>query len=124
MDRKYLEKNQLITNLKLGKPVEQWIGTSVEENDVILKWLRIDKEPKGEYCVAYFESLDEGDEDFLDIYEFSKLDPDEPYGIINCFQSYEDALKFAMEEYKCEEIKFLNARLIQDEYLSYLRNKK
>jgi hypothetical protein len=37
----------------------------------------------------YIESFDDGNKDFIDLYEFSTIDPDEPYGVIITFDSVE-----------------------------------
>lgn len=84
---KYLDQEQLLTNLKLGKSVEQWLGAKKERGYVKLNWIRIDKEKGGEYTVAFIEVFDHGNEDFLDIYAFTPISPDEPFGVIKTFRS-------------------------------------
>ncbi|WP_157604489.1 hypothetical protein [Solitalea canadensis] len=115
-----MKKEQLLTLLKLGKPVEQWIGFVDEKEYTVLKWLRIDKERNGEYSVSYFEVYDEGNIDFLDIYEFSSFDPDEPYGLISTFSAYEEALNYCLTQYGCSYEGFINGGMIQEEYKKYL----
>lgn len=121
---RYLNSQQLLTNLQLGKSVEQWLGYEKRVDYTILKWLRIDKEKSGEYSVTYFKMFDEGDEDFLDIYEFHTVDADEPYGIITTFKNVKDTLAFSTEKYKCKDDKYVNAGVIQEEYNDYLKAKK
>lgn len=117
---RYLKEEQLKANLSLGKAVEQWLTYIKEQDYVILKWLRIDKEKNGTYTVAYFESFDEGNSDFLDVYEFSLLDPDEPFGTISTFNSIEDALEFSKVTYNAADSKYVTAGMIQEEYRFYL----
>jgi len=74
--RQYLTEDQL-KSIRFGRSVQQWLGSVEEDDYTILKWLRIDKERDGNFSVTYFESFDEGSEEFLDIYEFSIVDPDE-----------------------------------------------
>ncbi len=121
---KYLSEPQLRTHLQIGKPVEQWISHSEVEDYIILKWLRIDKDKSGKYNVCYFESFDEGGLDFLEVYAFSAVDPDEPYGIITSLASIEDALDFAVRVYNATNDKFVPAGMIQEEYEVYLKNKE
>jgi len=116
----YLTEEQLKTNLSLGKSIEQWLGYLQKEEYTLLKWLRIDKERDGNYSVAYFESFDEGNKAFLDIYEFSLIDPDEPYGVINSFSTMAEALDFTEVTYGALMDKFVSAGMIQEEYLAYL----
>ena len=117
---KYLTREQLMSNLLLGKSVEQWLTYEKESDYTILKWVRIDKEKSLKYSVSYFESFDEGNEGFLDIYEFSLLDPDEPFGVISVFESVEDALSFAETKHSVSIDRFVPAGGIQDEYQNYL----
>ena len=120
---KYLEIEQLKTSLRLGKTVEQWLGHIDEEDYTILKWLSLEPEPNGKYSVVYIESFDDGNADFIDVYEFSALDPDEPFGVIETFSSLDEAITFSINEYGALEDKFVNSGMIQDEYLAYLNNK-
>ncbi|WP_316766505.1 hypothetical protein [Pedobacter frigiditerrae] len=120
---KYLQFEQLKNNLNIGKPVEQWIGHAIEKDYVVLKWIRIEKENDEFYGVVYTECFDEGDGDFLDIYEFSTIDPDESFGIINTFSTVDKAIEFALNEYGASINKFVNSGMIQDEYLLYLKNR-
>lgn len=122
---KYLTKEQLISLLRLGKSVEQWLSYEDKSEYTILKWLRIDKEKNSTYSVAYRESFDEGNENFLDICEFSSLNPDEPYGVINTFDSPEEVVDFSIinYNYKASENKFMSAGMIQDEYRIYLEGR-
>jgi hypothetical protein len=116
---RYLGEEQLKTNLRLGKSIEQWLSTNRVDNYSIIKWLTIEKEMDGVYNVAYIESFDEGNEDFIDIYEFSTIDPDEPHGIVNTFNSVEEALKFSIITYGASSDKFVSAGMIQEEYRDY-----
>ena len=116
----YLEKSQLTTYLRLGKRIEQWLGAAKNGEDAIIKWLAIEPEKNGIYNVAYFEVFDEGNEDFLDIYEFSAPDPDLAFGKNDSFATYEEALEFSRQRYGCSADKFVNAGQIQEEYRLYL----
>ncbi len=121
---KYLQIDQLKTNLSLGKIVEQWIGHIIEKDYTVLKWIRIEKENDGEFSVVYIECFDEGDEDFVDIYDFSEIDPDVPYGVTNTFITIDRAIEFSIREYGAFINKFVNSGMIQDEYLAYLNTQK
>lgn len=118
---RYLMEEQLRTNLRLGKSVEQWLGFKKEEDYTTLKWLSIEKK-NGNYTVAFIECFDEGSSDFIDIYEFSLLDPDEPEGILNTFISIDDALDFAKSKYNASTNKYVSSGMIQEEYKEYLKS--
>ncbi|APU98558.1 hypothetical protein BV902_21290 [Sphingobacterium sp. B29] len=117
----YLTDDQIRTRLKLGKSVEQWLGDDQEDDYIILKWLRIDREKDKSFSVVYFESFDEGNEDFMDIYAFSLVDSDEPFGVINIFPSIADALEFARFTYKASSDKYVPAGIIQEEYRDHIK---
>ena len=116
----YLENSQLITYLRLGKRIEQWLGTTKDKEDIIIKWLTIEPEKDGTYTVTYLEVFDEGNEDFLDIYEFSTPDPDLAFGKTDSLASYEEAMEFSRQRYGCRDDKFVTAGQIQEEYRLYL----
>jgi len=116
---KYLSSEQLKTNLSLGRSIEQWLSHQKHDDYTILKWLRIDKEKDSTYSVSYMECFDEGDEDFLDIYEFAPVDPDEPF-TINSFITINEALIFAIDKYQVSESRFVSTGMIQEEYKGYL----
>ncbi|SHH75468.1 hypothetical protein SAMN04488109_5161 [Chryseolinea serpens] len=116
----YLENSQLITYLRLGKTIEQWLGTTKEQEETIIKWLSIASEKDGTYRVTYHEVFDEGSEDLLDIYDFSVPDPDLEFGESDSFATYEEALEFSRQKYGCRDDKFVTAGQIQEEYRLYL----
>lgn len=87
-----------------------------------MKYITIEKERNGEYSVLYIEHIDEGNEDFLDIYDFSYVDPDEP-AVINSFDSVEESLDFALNTHGASLDKYVSAGMVQEEYADYLRRK-
>jgi hypothetical protein len=119
---KYLLPEQLKTNLSLGKAVEQWLGYKDQDDYVVLKWVSIQKERNGDYTIMYIENFDDGNEDFLDIYAFSYIDPDEP-AVINSCKSAEDVLVFALNTYGASFDKYVAQGMIQNEYANYLKSK-
>ncbi len=122
MPIKYLLKEQAFQQLIAGRAIEQWLGHLNYEDYRIIKWLRIDREETSEYSVTYFEVFDEGSNDFLDIYEFSPLDPDKYYGEISTFNTKEMALDYSINYYKADVEKFVGNGLIQDVYADFLEH--
>lgn len=112
---RYLTIQQFQTNLSLGKSIEQWLSYEDKIDYTILKWLRIDKEKDSTYSVSCIESFDDGGDDYIDIYSFSPINPDEPY-IIDNFKSIYEAVKFAIDAYSASDSKFVSAGMIQEEY--------
>ncbi|MCW8313847.1 hypothetical protein K7A41_21650 [Sphingobacterium sp. InxBP1] len=117
---RYLNEDEIQSRLRLGKSVEQWLGVVQEADYTILRWISIYKETNRSFSVAYFESFDEGNEDFLDIYSFSLVDPDEPFGVIHIFSSVADALEFAETTYKVSPHKYTASGMLQEEYWDYI----
>jgi len=118
---RYLNKDEIQSRLRLGKSVEQWLDDVQEDDYTILKWLSIDMESDESFSVAYFESFDEGNEDFLDIYAFSLINPGEPFGVIHTFPSIVDALEFATFSYKASSHRYISTGMIQEEYKDYIK---
>ncbi len=119
---KYLDKGELLARLRNGKLVEQWLSADKVKDYVVLKWLWIQKQRTGEYTLGYVECFDDGNEGFTDVYAFSTLDPDEPY-IENTFDDADDAIEFAISNYRASETKFVASGMIQDEYKDYLKTR-
>jgi len=117
----YLTKEQLKAKLGLGKAVEQWLGHYESDGETILKWVRIYLE-KEEFNVLYIECYDQGSIDNLDISDFTVVDPDEPYGLLDTFYSLDEAIDFSINKYDAAIDKFLNNGMIK-EYFSYLNSK-
>ncbi|MFD2967195.1 hypothetical protein [Sphingobacterium bambusae] len=120
MMEKYLNEEQIRSRLGAGRSVEQWLGFVEKDDFTILKWLSIDCVKNEGVAVVYQECVDEGGEEFLDIYEFSPIDPDEPFGVISTFSSIADALDFAVLTYNASNAKYVASGMIQEEYLNYI----
>jgi len=118
----YLSEKQALQQLSAGRSIEQWLGHKVETNYRLINWLRVDREKTNEYSVSLFMAFDEGDFNFLDVYEFSPFDPDLPYGEITTFESKEAALKFSVDKYKAQSNHFVGQGVIQDIYADFLKN--
>ncbi|MGC3947750.1 MAG: hypothetical protein QM762_25140 [Chryseolinea sp.] len=123
---RYLDFDQLQTNLSLGKAVEQWLGTTDQGEYTTIQWVRIYKErPYGDvYNVCYHDVFDDGGNEFTDIVEFDGVDPDHPFGTAKSFYSYQEALNFAVQTFNCKLERFVNSGSIQSEYIEYLRARK
>ncbi len=120
----YLSPQELIARVHLGKEVEQWLSHYNEADYTVIRWISTAKE-EGQFGVTYFESFDEGDEEFHDVHEFSVIDPeDEPYGTTHLFDSVEAAVAFAIENYGASAEKFVASGMIYQEYAKHLLKKK
>jgi hypothetical protein len=120
----YLSPQELIARVHLGKEVEQWLSHYNEADYTIIRWISVAKK-EGQFGVTYFESFDEGDEEFYDVHEFSVIDPeDEPYGTTYLFDSVEATVAFAIENYGASAEQFVASGMIYQEYAKHLLKKK
>ncbi|WP_324674641.1 hypothetical protein [Hymenobacter sp. GOD-10R] len=117
----YLSSLELVARVHLGKEVEQWLSYYREADYTVIRWLIIYKD-ESQFTVAYHESFDEGDEGFHDVYEFSALDPDDD--TTHSFDSVEEAVAFAIENYGAAADRFVAGGMIQEEYAKYVRVRK
>ncbi|WP_143164215.1 hypothetical protein [Hymenobacter daecheongensis] len=120
----YPSPQELIARVHLGKEVEQWLSHYNEADYTVIRWISVAKE-EGQFGVTYFESFDEGDEEFHDVHEFSVIDPEnEPCGTTHLFDSIEAVVAFAIENYGASAEKFVASGMIYQEYAKHLLKKK
>ncbi len=117
----YVTKPELLARVRLGKEVAQWLGHVDEAAYTIIKWLTIGK-TSSQYYVLYQESFDDGDEEFCDVVEFSAVDPDADEEA--SFDTADDAVNFAIEQYAACIDKFVAGSMIGEEYTKYLKAKQ
>jgi len=120
---RHLTEIQAKVRLNLGKSVAQFLSYKDEAEYTILKWITIDRGgDEKPYSVNYHEVFDEGSENDLNIHEFSEVDPAElPFGIIDEFDTADEALEFAAESYQASTQKYVTESMINEEYADYLR---
>lgn len=120
MADRYITKSGIERSLAAGEAVEQWLGTGQEGGRTTIRWMRIDRHRTGRFSVSTFEVYDDGNENFIDIYEFSSTDPDAD-GNPTLFDDVEGALAFAAKNLHADIGRFVGAGLIQEEYADYRR---
>jgi hypothetical protein len=113
---RHIQRNDLTTYLIAGRSIEQLLPSGLVGGLATVRFLRIDRERSGKFSVAKFESFDEGAPNFLDIYEFSDIDPDLPYGEVTSFDDPVISIEYACNEYGASIDNFVSAGMIQDEY--------
>jgi len=123
MNMRHLLEIDVFSNLRNGRSIEQLLSKSIYGDFQTIKFIRIDKENSGAISVSLFEVYDDGNEDFLDIYEFQPFEPDEPDGLITMFQTPDEAVFYACSTLGANINKFVNAGMIQDEYKDSLVKK-
>lgn len=117
----YLTRLELQARVHLGKEVEQWLGHAEEDTYTVIKWLYLAQEGRHQYSVHYLESLDEGDEDWHLVPEFSLLDPDAEESAV--FDSVEEAVTFTVQAYGASPDRFVPGGMLAEEYARYWQSK-
>ncbi|MEG2806025.1 hypothetical protein [Stenotrophomonas sp.] len=102
-------------NLRNGRTVEQLLPGRIEAGETIIRHLSIHRTREGEWMVEVYEVYDDGP-DFMDLYEFSSVDPDMPAGEEPTFASVEDALAYCSEQLGARPDRYVNLGLVSEEY--------
>jgi len=116
----YLSESAVHQSLSAGRPLEQWLETGEESGEVVLRWLRLDREADRTYSVTLFEVFNEGGPDLLDLYEFSPVDIDSPYGRGQNFSNLDEAVAYAVNVLGADRKRFLGVGKVQDAYAEWL----
>ncbi len=123
MTYRYLDLYEATVVLQTGKSIQQWLGVGETLGFRILRWLEIDPITRGGWALFQHESLDSGNERFIDIGEFTDTqDPDQPEGLYSEHQSIEDVLQRCLELGALPDrfVQFPDAQYIYQEY--YLKH--
>lgn len=116
MSRRYLTIDEAKSALKRGKEVEVFLGGFDKAGQKSIRWASFSLNGNC-FIGKIWESLDEGSEDFLDVYSFSPASGewDEPVEEVQASE-LEEVLKLL----NCPSNKIVNFGVVQDEYASYL----
>ena len=115
---RYIDKQQINTYLNLGKTIEVFLGR-INIDRTVLSYLELTKTKNTKIQLTIFEHYDEGNLNWLDIYDFSYIDPDEEFETIE-FDDVENAIEEIKARFQLDEVKFVNQGVIQDEYRDLL----
>jgi hypothetical protein len=119
---KYIDKNQILTYLNIGKCLEQWLSPLEMDGYEIIRFIEIEKNKSDVYILRYIQVFNEGSLDFLDINEFSSIDPDRGYEQIE-FEDFNMMIKYIIDNFSCSIDRFQNRGMCQDDYEKYLISK-
>jgi hypothetical protein len=113
---RYLGDLDVKMNLAAGRDVEQLLPERYEMNQLIIRYISLERNRSNGWTTRLCEVFDNGNPDFIDIYEFEAVDPDFPFGEEWIFDSIEGAITFAKENFGAASDRYVNRGLIQDEY--------
>jgi hypothetical protein len=117
---RYLNDYQIKMALKRGKMVGHLIGETGElghEGRAVLRYLVLDADEVGCVLRAY-DVLDFGRDDYVDIFSFpgaGDREQGEPV-VEETFESVDDALAWAEDEFGASRGEWVNHGVLQDEY--------
>jgi hypothetical protein len=113
---RYLCDVDVLSNLRNGRTVEQLLPGRVEDASSIVRYISLERAGVDRWAVRLCEVLDIGNTDFIDVYVFPALDPDEPFGAVALFPTPEAALTHARVALSADPRKFVNVGMVQSEY--------
>ncbi len=116
----YLSEGAVLQLLSAGRSVEQWLEPGEVSGEVVLRWLRLDRQVDRTYSVTLFEVFNEGGPDLLDLYEFTPVDSDSPGGRGQHFSDLEEAVAYAVTVQGADTNRFLGVGKVQDAYSEWL----
>ena len=119
---RYIDE-QLINNyLNLGKTIEVFLGR-INIDKTVLSYLEFTKTNSSKVQVTIIESYDEGNLNWLDIYDFSHINQDDEFEIIE-FNSVDSAIEGVKAKFQLDELKFVTQGMIQVEYEDLLKSEE
>lgn len=116
MSRRYLSIEEATSALKRGKGVETFLGGCDKAGQKCIRWASFslcgDK-----YIGKIWEAIDEGSENFLDVYSFS---PASGEWDIPANQAESMDFEAVLIKLDCLSEKLVNSGVVQDEYAEHL----
>jgi hypothetical protein len=121
---RHLTSEQALNNLRLGKPLEQWLGTKDDAGDVVLRWVRVRLVSNRGYVVTLYEGIEDTNASGS-IYDTLSLESDQDGAALPVdaagrefiFDSEGGAIAFVAGELGGTRDRFVNDGLVQEEYL-------
>lgn len=112
---RHLIEFDVTANLRNGRTVEQLLAGRCEAGETVIRHLSIHRTRDGEWKVAVYEVFDAGP-DFMDLYEFSSVDPDMHASEETTFASVEGALAYCSEQLGARPDRYVNVGLVSEDY--------
>ncbi len=117
---RHLTESNIESALHRGRYVEQLLSPTTLNDAAVLRWLEL-RTTDDRFTLTLYEVFDDGSENYLDVYSFEQVSPDdEP--VRHSFPTLDEALSFAESSYSAPRARYVNEAVIQDEYADYLRN--
>lgn len=117
---RYIGRQLIDTYLNLGKTIEVFLGR-INVDKTIISYLELTKNTDNKIQVTLYDHYDEGDLNWLDIYDFSYVDIDEEFEVMQ-FDNIENTIEGIKTRFQLNEVKFVNQGVSQDEYSDLLKS--
>jgi hypothetical protein len=118
----HMSPEQAETNLRLGKPLEQWLERRPTSTETVLRWARAEKQTGHEYVVSLYEAI-ESERARHDLYGLYATEPDEdgcPQQVFGAGKEFHcgsaEAAIAKVVEIGGSPHRFVNDGFVQDEY--------
>jgi hypothetical protein len=123
---RYLARPFIVSALHRGKPVEQFLGAREVDGERILRWIELSPASGDAVEIRVRDVYDEGDESYLDLYDFTEVesdddeedDDDAPSATA---ASLDEAIALCRDRWGADPDRWVNEGVIQDEYADLLR---
>jgi hypothetical protein len=112
-----LSEDQARATLDQRRPIEQLLPVAGEGDEAVIEWQLLSPRTSGMVLVRH-RVEDVGTADFLDVYEFPAVDPDEEHGegrVLATFDGSSEALARS-SEHGARPDRWVNGGVIEDEY--------
>ena len=117
---RHLPANEIVSALKRGSAVEQFLGGGVSNGQRTIRWIEI--RPQNEtFEVWQFESADLGDIDSSDFYDWGG---EEDEVLVSTTRTADEALQFAETYLNARTGAWTNPGVSQDDYRDYVKSQR
>ncbi len=121
---KYLTENQITSQLRSNRSIEQWINSYYVDDVYFIKYIKVVNDRRDGCYVWISEVEDVGNEEYIDVYSFPGTDSDETEGFSVEFDSIEDCVEYCYEKLDAKPDNFVGSGMIQDIYREdYIKRK-
>lgn len=118
---RYLVPAFIRSALHRGVSVQQFVGAFMDGDEPALRYLELRAAGEDGIELWVHEVYDDGDESFLDVGEFTRLDADDDDEPAARADTLDEALALAEQRFGARPDRWVNEGVVQDEYLDYLR---
>ena len=115
---RFVAQTFLESTLRRGKPLEQFLGGAVLNNEPAIRWLEL-QPASNSIEVWEFVAPDLGDQGRLDFYEFLDV---EDGTLVATLPSPSEALTFAQAHLGASPERWVNQFVAQDEYRDFIQS--